>query len=187
MASEATPPLSWKRLINERRSVVYGLTFGIWGMVFLYCVLHDQYLVRLAPEHFTVYHPPLWGIENESLLAVAWAFRASIGPGLLLGLAATFAGRGGRLPKMPLRSMFRAVGFGLVLTELCGVTAGAWSWFTGRMLYPEAIYPELTRPLITSQSIQLTCYLAGSLFGFGFILWIRRWRKRMAISSAGAP
>ncbi len=77
-------------MLNERRSVVYAITFGIWAEVFLYCVLHDQYLVRVAPEHFTVYHAPLWGITNLSLLAFAWAFKASIGPGLLLGLAAVF-------------------------------------------------------------------------------------------------
>lgn len=187
MALDVNQGASWKRLINERRSVVYGLTFGIWAMVFIYCVLHDQYLVRLAPEHFTVYHPPLWGIDNESLLAVAWAFRASVGPGIILGLTATFAARAGRLPKMPLKPIFKAVWFGLIATELGGLAAGSYSWFTGRTLYPEAIYPELTRSLITSQSIQLTCYLVGSIFGVGLILWIRRWRKRAAISSTGAP
>lgn len=178
MASPQAFRISWSRLIDEKRSVVYGLTFGIWAQVFVYCVLHDQYLVRLAPEHFTVYHPPLWGIDNESLLAVAWAFRASVGPGILLGLAATFAGRAGSLPKMPLKPMFKGVALGLVLTEACALLAGAFSWFTGRTVYPELIYPELTRPLITSQSIQLTCYLVGAIFGATFILWIRRWRKR---------
>jgi len=170
----------WKSLIDERRAVVYGLTFGIWAEVFLYCVLHDQYLVRLAPEHFTVYHPPLWGIENESLLALAWAFRASVGPGILLGMAATFLGRSGRLPKMPLKPMFKGVALGLVVTECFGLAAGAYSWFTGRTLFPEIIYPELTRPLITSQSIQLTCYLVGGVVGVVFLTWVRRWRRRAA-------
>ena len=178
MTVDGAPAPWWRSLINEKRSVVYGLTFGIWGLVFFYCALHDQYLVRLAPEHFTVYHPELWGIENESLLALAWAFRASIGPGILLGLAATFVGRGGRLPKMPLKPMFAAVATGLVITECCGLAAGAYSWFTGRTVYPEIIYPELTRPLITSQSIQLTCYLVGGVVGVVFLIWIRRWRRR---------
>ncbi|BCX47738.1 conserved hypothetical protein [Haloferula helveola] len=165
-------------LIREPRSVSYTIVFGIWGEVLLYCLLHDQYLVRLAPEHFTVYHPPLWGIENEPLLAAAWAFRASVGPGIVLGLAALFVGRLGRWPKMPVTPMLKAVALGLVVTELCGLSAGAYSWFTGRTVYPEIIYPELTRPLITSQSIQVTCYLAGAVVGLIFLLWILRWRMR---------
>lgn len=163
-------------LLAERRSVSYAVILGIWGLTFLYCVLHDQYLVRLAPEHFTVYHPPLWGIENPPLLAVAWAFRASIGPGMLMGLAALFIGRGGSRPKVPVKTMLKGYALGLLATEIAGLGAGAWSWFTGRTLYPKIIYPELTRPLITSQSIQLTCYLAGAVIGIIYLRWL--WRKR---------
>lgn len=49
-------------LIRERRSVSYAIILGMWGLTFLYCLLHDPYLVRIAPEHFAVYHKPLWGI-----------------------------------------------------------------------------------------------------------------------------
>ncbi len=163
-------------LIRESRPVSYAVIFGIWGLTFLYCLLHDQYLVRLAPEHFTVYHPPLWGIEDPSLLAAAWAFRASVGPGLLMGMAALFVGRGGGRPKVPVRTMLKGYGIGLIITEIAGLAAGGWSWFTGRTLYPEVIYPELTRPLITSQSIQVTCYVAGMLVGAAYLVWL--WRRR---------
>lgn len=171
------------RLLSERRSVSYAVILGVWGETFLYCLLHDQYLVRLAPEHFTVHHPPLWGIANESLLAAAWAFRASVGPGLLMGVAALFIGRGGRRPKVPVRTLLKGYAVGLVVTEAAGLTAGAWSWFTGRTLYPEIIYPELTRPLITSQSIQLTCYLAGAVVAVIYLAWL--WRRRGALAPRG--
>ena len=164
------------RLLSERRSVSYAVIFGIWGETFLYCLLHDQYLVRLAPEHFTVHHPPLWDITNESLLAAAWAFRASIGPGLLMGMAALFVGRAGGRPKVPVGTMLKGCALGLVVTETTGLAAGAWSWATGRTLYPEILYPELTRPLITSQSIQLTCYLAGAVVAVIYLAWL--WRRR---------
>ncbi len=163
-------------LLAERRSVSYAVILGIWGLTFGYCLLHDQYLVRLAPEHFTVYHPPLWGIENPPLLASAWAFRASIGPGMIMGMAALFVGRGGRRPKVPVKTMLKGYALGLLVTEISGLGAGAWSWFTGRTLYPEIIYPELTRPLITSQSIQLTCYLAGTVVAVVYLVWL--WRRR---------
>ncbi|MCH7227748.1 hypothetical protein [Haloferula sp. A504] len=163
-------------LIRERRSVSYAVILGIWATTFLYCLLHDQYLVRIAPEHFTVYHEPLWGIADPALLAAAWAFRASIGPGLIMGMAALFVGRAGRGRKVPVGTMLRGYAVGLGITEIAGLAAGAWSWFTGRTLYPEIVYPELTRALITTQSIQLTCYLAGVLVGIGYLVWLNRSR-----------
>lgn len=168
-------------LIRERRSISYAIILGMWGLTFLYCLLHDQYLVRIAPEHFTVYHEPLWGIENPPLLAAAWAFRASIGPGLIMGMAALFVGRAGKRPKVAVGTMLKGYAVGLVITEIAGLAAGAWSWFTGRTLYPEIIYPELTRPLITTQSIQLTCYLAGVVVGVGYFVWLNRRRGALAL------
>jgi len=118
-------------MLDEKRSVVYTLVFGIWAEVFFYCVLHDQYLIRIAPEHFTVYHAPLWGITDLTTLAFAWAFKASIGPGLLLGLAAVFVGRAGSLPKMPVKRMLKVVAGSIVVAELAGLLAGAYAWKTG--------------------------------------------------------
>ena len=174
-------------LLAERRAVSYAIVFGIWAEVFVYCLLHDQYLVRLAPEHFTVYHPPLWGITDESLLAAAWAFRASIGPGLGLGLAALFVGRAGRRPRVPVASMLKGVAAGLAVTELCGLAAGAYSWLTRRPLYPAILYPELTRPLLTSQSIQLTCYGVGAVAGLTFLLFLDRYRRPARGAAARRP
>jgi len=164
-------------LLQEKRSVAYAIVFGIWAEVFLYCLLHDQYLVRIAPEHFTEYHEPLWGIENHSLLAAAWAFRASIGPGLVLGLVALFLARGGSRPKIAPGTLLKIVPCLILLTEACGLLAGWWAWKNDRALYPEAIYPDLTRPILTTQSIQLTCYAAGGLVSGIFLGWIV-WRRR---------
>lgn len=172
-------------LLQEKRSVAYAIVFGIWAEVFLYCLLHDQYLVRIAPEHFTVYHEPLWGIENHSLLAAAWAFRASIGPGLVLGLAAMFLARGGTRPKIAPGTLLKIVPWLILITEICGLLAGWWSWRNDRPLYPEAIYPDLTRPILTTQSIQLTCYAAGALVSGIFLSWIVWHRRRLAQESAG--
>lgn len=165
-------------MLDEKRSVVYTLVFGIWAEVFFYCVLHDQYLIRIAPEHFTVYHAPLWGITDLTTLAFAWAFKASIGPGLLLGLAAVFVGRAGSLPKMPVKRMLKVVAGSIVVAELAGLLAGAYAWKTGEMIFPEIIYPEETRPLITTQTIQLTCYVVGVLTSCGFLAWVGWWRRR---------
>jgi cytochrome bd-type quinol oxidase subunit 1 len=170
-------------LLQEKRSVAYAIVFGIWAEVFLYCVLHDQYLVRLAPAHFTEYHAPLWGIENLSLLAAGWAFRASVGPGLVLGLAALFLGRAGNRPKIEPHTMLKIVPCLILLTEACGLLAGWWAWKNERPLYPEIVYPDLTRPILTSQSIQLTCYAAGAISSGIFLGWIVWHRRRVAHDS----
>lgn len=168
-------------LLDEKRGVTYAIVFGIWAEVFLYCVLHDQYLIRIAPEHFTEWHPPLWGIENLTLLALAWAFRASIGPGLILGLAALFLGRAGRRTKVAPGTMLKIVPWGILVTEAAGLLAGAWVWKTSLPLYPLEMYPDFSRPLLITQTIQLTCYAVGGLVGVVFLGWVvRQRRKRQA-------
>ena len=166
-------------LLQEKRSVTYAIVFGIWAQVFLYCVLHDQYLIRISPEHFTVYHPPLWGITDLTLLAIAWAFRASIGPGLVLGLAALFLGRAGSRPKVAPARMLKVVPWLLLATEVAGLAVGAWVWKSKQPLFPEIVYPDLTEPMLISQSIQLTCYGVGLSVALGFLVWIvkERWKR----------
>lgn len=167
-------------LLNETRPITYAIVFGIWAEVFLYCLLHDQYMVRISPRHFTVYHDPLWGIENPYLLAAGWAFRASIGPGLVLGLAALFLGRAGSRPKIAPATMLKVVPWLILVTELAGLATGAWVWRKEEPLYPDAIYPDGTMPILISQTIQVTCYLAGGLVSLGFLVWLVRKRAAMA-------
>jgi hypothetical protein len=166
------PRLLSAPLLEETRPVTYAIVFGIWGEVFLYCLLHDQYLIRISPEHFTEYHPPLWGIANLTLLAAAWAFRASVGPGLGLGLAALFLGRAGPRPKVAPATMLKIVPCLILLTEAAGLAAGAVAWKTRQPVYPESIYPELSLPILISQTIQVTCYLAGAMVSTGFLAWL---------------
>jgi hypothetical protein len=165
-------------LLQEKRSVTYAIVFGIWAEVFLYCVLHDQYLIRISPEHFTVYHDPLWGITDLTLLAVAWAFRASVGPGLGLGLVALFVARTGDRPKVAPARLLKVVPWLILVTEAVGLAVGGWVWKTAKPFYPEIVYPELTLPLLITQSIQLTCYGMGLLVSLGFLGWIVRERRR---------
>ncbi len=178
------PKLLSAPLLDETRPVTYTIVFGIWAEVFLYCLLHDQYLIRISPEHFTLYHPPLWGIENLSLLAAAWAFRASVGPGLLLGLASLFLGRAGRRPKISPATMLKIVPGLILLTEVAGLATGAGVWRSGEPFYPEAIYPDMTRPILISQTIQVTCYLAGALASAGFLGWLI-WKRQKAGRTIG--
>ena len=168
-------------LLHEKRSITYTIVFGIWAEVFVYCLLHDQYLIRIEPEHFTVYHPPLWGIKNLTLLAAAWAFRASIGPGLVLGLAALFLARAGKWPKIAPVVLLKIVPWLILVTEAAGLLAGAWVWKSGEPLYPDPVSLDESLPprMLITQTIQLTCYGAGGLVSVLFLGWIVRRRKML--------
>ena len=167
-------------LVRDSRRYSYSFVAGLWLMVTVYAELHDQYLVRIAPEHFTVYHPPLWGLHDPPLLAAGWALKAGTFPGVLLGLACLFAARAGRWPRVGARFVFTVVPVLVGLTELTAASTGLWVWWQGRGLYPAWIYPENGLPLLITQTIQVTCYAAGGCYSLGFVAYLlaRRWRSK---------
>ena len=146
------------------RRTSYTIILGTCLLVIVYAILHDQYLVRIAPEHFTVYHEPLWGIENPPLLAAAYAFCAAFVPGLALGLtcAAITTYRNRTPPRTWL--VLRGVLCVIIATELLSAASGLYVYVTKNPLYPAALYPDESLPLLVTQTIQLTCYLAGAAF-----------------------
>lgn len=167
-------------LVRDSRRYSYAVVTGIWLIVTVYAVLHDQYLVRIAPEHFTVYHPPLWGLHNPSLLAAAWAFQAATYPGFMLGVGCLLAARAGPWPRVGVRHVFTVVPLLVGLTEIIAASSGLWGWWRGQGLYPDWLYPDGRLSLLITQTIQLTCYAAGGLCSLGVVayLLIRRWRAQ---------
>lgn len=167
-------------LIDETRGTTYVIVFGIWAMVAVYSIAHDQYIVRIAPEHFTVYHAPVWNLTDPRALAAAWAFKASLIPGFLLGFAALVVGRLGTRPQVPVRYLLMGAATVIGLSEVVCAASGLWAHRTEALLYPERVYPETTGPLLVTQTIQITCYLASAAFsamwlcGLGFWRWHRR-------------
>lgn len=92
-------------------------------------------------------------------------------------MAALFLGRAGSRLKVAPGKMLKVVPLGIVATEAAGLLAGAWVWRTGRPIYPPALYPDFSKPLLITQTIQLTCYAAGGVAGLVFLGWIVRNRK----------
>src|SRR5215212_6813188 len=79
------PGESWTSFL----SVFLGTSFAVW----LYAAVHNQYLIRIAPEHFTVWHYKIPFTQDYTLLGVLYAGRASISPGGILGALLYVAGR----------------------------------------------------------------------------------------------
>ena len=162
--------------VSDTRGSVYSILLGVWAIVAIYAMAHDQYLVRISPEHFTEFHEPLWGISDPGRLALAYAFLASISPGSCLGVAAWLVARTGPLPKLASKVvLWRAIGL-VIAVEIVAVAIGLIAHRTHRPVFPESWYPDESPPLIVTQTIQIACYLFGFLFSGIYLtsLWIQR-------------
>lgn len=161
---------------GESRLGMYSLAFGIWAIVAVYAVLHDQYIVRIAPAHFTQYHDPMWGIRYPKVLAAAYAFRSSWYPGLLLGIACTLAARADSMPRVGPRFVLKAVVALVLLTEFVAAFSGGVAYRRGAGIYPDEFYHDSRLLLQVTQTIQLTSYWMAALwsaFLIGLILGLR--------------
>jgi hypothetical protein len=168
------------RVVSGTRGSSLALLVQIWALVAAYAVLHDQYLIRIAPEHFTVYHRPLAGIQNLTALAAAWALLASLAPGLLLGIGCLVAARAGPWPTLRSAAILTSVTIVLLATELCSATAGGVVFVSGHGIYPASFYVAGTVSLLVTQTIQITCYSAGALLSCAMLLRFVALRKHAA-------
>jgi hypothetical protein len=164
---------------GERRAPFYQVVGGIWLLVAVYAVIHDQYLVRIAPEHFTIYHPNPDSISSAPLLAAYIALKASVSPGLVLGIVTWFVARAGTRPKLRVRLIFIATTTVLLITEVSASLSGGLVYLTKKPLYPLAWYPDFTLWMLITQTIQITCYFVALLGSVFMLLWMIARRRRM--------
>lgn len=174
---------NWQNNVPGESWASFGkVVYGVWLLVWLFAALHDQYLIRIYPEHFTVWHYQIPWIKDYTLLAIAYAFGASVTPGLALGVALYVVSRLFNRPKIPARAVFLGVFLVFVGVELSAITAGLIAWKTEREIYPEWLYPDTALGLIITQSIQITAYLSGMVLSATLIGWLWIKRGRLSLS-----
>jgi len=61
-------------------------------------IVHDQFTARICIEYFTVFHPPVFGTQSPTLLAIGWGVIATWWVGAFLGIALAVAARAGHGP-----------------------------------------------------------------------------------------
>lgn len=161
---------------TESRLSMYGLALGIWAIIAVYAILHDQYIVRITPQHFTLYHDPMWGIRYPNVLAAAYAFRSSWYPGLLLGIACVLAARVDSMPQVSRRFVLKCIAALVVLVEIVSAFSGVVAYYRGEGIYPDAFYHAPEVLMQATNTIQLTCYWMSALwsaFLIGLLLGLR--------------
>lgn len=161
---------------DESRGSMYSLALGVWTMVAVYAVLHDQYIVRISPAHFTEFHDPMWGIRRPKILAAAYAFRSSWYPGGLLGMACALAARADSMPRLSPFFVLKSVAAILLVTEFVAAVSGVVTYRQGQGIYPDEFYHAPQLLLQVAQTIQLTFYWMAALwsaFLIGLLLGLR--------------
>ena len=156
-----------------------------WGM------MHNQYLIRIEPRHFTVFHPRWLPLTDLTLLGMQYAFLATVGPAGLYGILSYFAARHGRLPKLSLRHVLLHVMVMIAAIEaMCLLMWWATAtWYDAHqqpLILPAAWFPEVSRGIVITQTINLYAYAASFALGPANLVLIYR-RRAMAKTASGRP
>jgi hypothetical protein len=115
-------PLPWYRVLAPVGLAVFltllayfrddvrirSMVSGLWLMVG-YAILQDQVSARLCPEYFTIFHQPIPGLTDPTLLGIAWGFLGSWWGGALMGYSAGLTATVGEKPPLPFRTIFRGM------------------------------------------------------------------------------
>src|SRR5215475_1832807 len=73
----------------------------------VYGILHNQVTARVCVEYFTIGHPPIFGTDDPTLLALGWGVIATWWVGLLLGVPLAVVAQAGDRPKRSVGSLVR--------------------------------------------------------------------------------
>jgi hypothetical protein len=163
---------------GESWTSFFAVFLGTWLAVWFYAAVHNQYLIRIAPEHFTVWHYRIPFTRDHTLLGILYAGGASISPGGVLGALLYAAGRLFDRPRVPVRRLILGTAWVWLAVEVCAIVTGLIVWRTGRALYPENLYPAKSLGLLITQTIQITAYATGALFSVGLLAWTWHARKK---------
>ncbi len=113
---------------------------------------------------------------DYTMLGIAYAFAASISPGVMLGVFLYIAGRLFARPKLLPKQIIFSTFWVWLAVEVCAIGVGFVVWQTGKGIYPDWVYPDESLGLLITQSIQITAYLTGAVFSL--ILIGYTWQKR---------
>lgn len=150
-----------------------------------YGIIHDQFTARICVEYFTVFHPPIFGTQSPTLLAIGWGILATWWVGAFLGVLLAIAARAGSRHKLPARALVQPIGKLLIVMAACAILSG----FIGFMLaingkisppewvafaLPTAAYPRFMADWFAHSA----SYASGFLGGVVLCIVVFRGRTR---------
>ncbi len=144
----------------DSRLKTYGTIVAVWLVMVPFAIVHDHLIVTVSPEHFTLHHEPLFGLVGARSLATAYAFAATVLPGIALGLIMVLVYRAGPRPPLPYNRLFLDAAIIVAVAETIAWAAGAWVWLGGPTPYPAAWFPDKAPGTVLTQTVQVTLYFA---------------------------
>jgi hypothetical protein len=168
------------------------LQFAALGLVAMvgYGMLQDQLSARLCPEYFTVFHPPIPGVTDPTLLGVAWGFLGAWWGGVLLGyvagLVATLGSRPQVAPRELVRPLVVLIVAVAVVVLLTGINVWRHSELFGVSLDPwvtKQVPPERHRQLLIVACYHFAAYASATIGGVVLCLWV--WVVRVRRTDKG--
>ena len=172
------------------------LQFAALGLVAMvgYGMLQDQVSARLCPEYFTVFHPPIPGLTDPTLLGIAWGFLGAWWGGVLLGYVAGLVATLGSRPPLASRELVRPLMVLLVVVSAVVLLTGINVWrhaeLFGVSLDPaltKLLTPERHRPLLIVACYHFAAYASAVIGGVVLCLWVRVERVRRTTVKAHTP
>lgn len=163
-------------------------SLSIIGMSILACVIygiiHDQITARLCVEYFTVFHAPLFGTDDPTLLGIGWGILATWWVGLFLGVPLAMVSRAGKLPKRSANDLIRPLAVLMFVAACVATTAGivgfvaasnGWIW----MVEPWASRVPAEKHILFLADLWAhnASYAAG--FVGGLVMMAIIWRGRL--------
>ena len=152
-----------------------------------YGVIHDQITARICVEYFTIGHPPVFGTDDRTLLALGWGVIATWWVGLLLGVPLALVALAGSWPKFTASQLVRPLGIMLLVIGTTAFVAGVVGHLAAarRLVWlaePLASHvpPDRHVAFLTDLWAHSASYIGGFLGGAVLCVWVLVRRARMA-------
>jgi len=163
------------------------IVFLSLGAGVFYGIVHDQVTVRICPEYFTVFHPPLLPVDFPApLVALAWGVVATWWAGAILGIALALAARAGSRPKLTARDVFPLIAWLLPVMAAAAVVFGVSGFLLANkgILVPPA-WVQSHLPLSRFPNFMADWWAHGASYGAAFLggatLCVIAYRKRSGV------
>jgi hypothetical protein len=169
------------------------LRFAAIGLVAMvgYGMLQDQLSARLCPDYFTVFHPPIPGVTDPTLLGVAWGFLGAWWGGVLLGYIAGLVATLGSRPPVAPRELVRPLVVLLLVVGLVVLLTGINVWRHAELLgvsldpaLTKLVPPERHRPLLIVACYHFAAYASATIGGVVLCVWV--WVERVRRTEKGS-
>lgn len=161
-----------------------AMLLGI-GLLSGYGMLQDQVSARLCPEYFTVFHNPIPGLTEPTLIGIAWGFLGAWWGGALFGYFAGLTATIGKKP--PLRVKDLVLPMSLTVLAVGGAVA-VTGWVVASYAdqlnvevdpyIAESVPADRRRALMVVACYHQAAYLLSVAGSIACCVWVGRERVR---------